>query len=156
MPGEHRQDADQHEGARLHLDRIDAHQPGAGRIVADQEHMGAKARAVEQDPQHDGGEHDPQRLDRNAEDLGGEDGREHRILVGGQRHAGAVHQNQLDAAVQELRADGDDERGNVEARYQRAVDPAAGRPRRQPAEDGEPLRAHRPSPAGRTPPCRAP
>ena len=60
------------------------------------------------------------------------------ILVGGQRHPGAVHQHELEPAKQELRADSDDERGDVERRHQKAVDEAASRARRQGADEADP------------------
>src|SRR6185437_13823313 len=52
-PGEDGGHPDQDESARLHGHRVDAHQPRAGRIVADQEHMRAEAGPVEQDPEDD-------------------------------------------------------------------------------------------------------
>ena len=63
-----------------------------------------------------------------------------RILVDEQRHAGAVHQHQFEAAEQELRADGDDQRGNVEARHQEAVEQAAGDAGRRSGNQAEPPR----------------
>ena len=113
--GEDRHHPDQHEGAGLHRDHVDAHQPGAGRVVADEEDMGAEAGAVEQHPEHDGEEDHPERLDRecrrparvSSECIAGN-------WSGGQRHAGAVHQHQLEPAEQERGADGDDQRGDVE------------------------------------------
>src|SRR5271167_467368 len=69
-PREDGRHADEHESARLHRHGVDAHQPGAGRIIADQEHMGAEAGPVEQDPEDDENGDHPQGLNREAEHRG--------------------------------------------------------------------------------------
>ena len=139
-PGEDRGDADEHEGARLHRHGVDAHQPGAGRIVADQEHMGAEAGAVEQDPEDDENGDHPQGLNREAEHRGAQKRVHLRKFVGGQRHAGAVHQHELEAAIEERGADGDDERGNIELGDQEAVQQSARRAGRERANEADPPR----------------
>ena len=62
--------------------------------------MRAKARAVEQNPQRDQNADHPQRLNGNAEEVFAQQGVHLRILVGGQRHAGAVHQHEFEPAIE--------------------------------------------------------
>ena len=50
QPAEHGGDADQHERLDLDPPGVDAHQPRARLVVADQEHMRAEPGAVEQQP----------------------------------------------------------------------------------------------------------
>ena len=50
QPAEHGGDADQHERLDLDPPGVDAHQPRARLVVADQEHMRAEPGAVEQHP----------------------------------------------------------------------------------------------------------
>ena len=87
--------------------------------------MRAEPRAVEQEPFHDEDRDHPHRLDRHAE-IGFAQERVHlRVLVGGQRDAGAVHQHEFEPSEEELGADGDDKRRNVERGHEEPVDEAA-------------------------------
>ena len=102
--------------------------------------MRAEARAVEQNPLHDEDRDHPQGLHRNAE-TGLAQQRVHLgILVGGQRHPGAVHQHELEPAEEELGADGDDQRGDVERGHQEAVDEPARDAGRKSASEADPPR----------------